>query len=365
MGSSRKKTTSRPASAREKIPSIKLGGLWFSPAAARNAKKAAAAKTPAAAAKKPVSAKPAAKKPAAKPQKPPVRPKTAAKKAPVQAKKPVPEKKKTTVNKISTSASAKKAPAKKPAAPVKKPATPAKKPTPPAKKPAPPAKKPAAPAKKPAPPAKKPAAPAKKPAPPAKKPSAPAKKPSAPATKPAAPAKKPAAPAKKDVSSQQKPAEPPAPKPFDPLDYPEFDDVPQEQPVDDEPFTEEELDRFRENLRVLRAKLSGKAQSLQTQSLHRYDEVNNAEDGTDAMTRNTELKKAALDEDQIKQIDTALVALGKGTYGICQNCGHKIGTRRLLAIPFAKFCIQCQSEMEEEAARRGPAADSETAAYED
>ena len=202
------------------------------------------------------------------------------------------------------------------------------------------------------------------------------------AAKPAAkPAKKaeatPAAkPKKAEITASEQPtakAEEPAKveavapeaKPFDPFDYPEYDDEPEWQQGEDEPFSDNELALFRENLRVLRAKLSGKAASLQSQSLHRYDEVNNAEDGTDAMLRNTELKKASLDEDQIKQIDMALLALEKGSYGVCHNCGRKIGAKRLLAIPFAKFCIQCQSEMEEQEARRGPATDSDASGYDD
>ena len=345
MSASRKQSASRTDAAPEKIPSIKLSGLWFSPAAARKAKKAAAPAKPAPKAK-------SAAKPAPKP-KAPAKPAPKAK----PAAKPTPKPK----------APAKPAPKAKPAAkPAPKPKAPAK-PAPKAKPAAKPAPKPKAPAK-PAPRAK----PAAKPAPKPKAPAKPASK-AKPAAKPAPKkiqSKVKTIPSGKSATKAEAAAEPAKakvePKPFNPDDVPDFgDDFDQAPPPDDTPFTDEELARFRDNLRELRSKLSGKAASLQSQSLHRYDEVNNAEDGTDAMTRNTELKKAALDEDQIKQIDAALVALGNGTYGFCQNCGRKIGTKRLLAIPFAKFCIQCQSDMEDEAARRGPAVDPDTATYED
>ncbi len=337
MSATRKQTASRAGAATEKIPSIKLSGLWFSPTAARKAKKSASAPKPAAKPKAPAkpAAKPAPKaKPAAKPA-PKAKP----------ASKPAPKAKPVAKPAPKAKPVAKPAPKAKPVA---KPAPKAK----PATKPAPKAK----PVAKPKPPEKTPAAkPATKPKPPAK-----------PVAKPKPPEKTPAAKPATAASGENAGKPKVEPKPFHPDDVPDFgDDLDFPPPPDDTPFTADELAQFRENLRVLRAKLSGKAASLQSQSLHRYDEVNNAEDGTDAMTRNTELKKAALDEDQIKQIDAALVALGDGSYGFCQNCGHKIGTKRLLAIPFAKFCIQCQSDMEEEAARRGPAIDPDTATYED
>ena len=345
MSATRKQTASRAGTATEKIPSIKLSGLWFSPTAARKAKKSASA--PKSAAKPKASAKPASK-PAPK-AKPAAKPAPASKPAAKPAAKPAPKAK----------------PAAKPVAKPKPPAKPAAKPAAKPKPPAKPAAKSATKAKpvaKPKPPAKTPAEkPATKPEPKSK-----SETKAKPVAKPKPPAKTPAAKPATAASGENAGKPKVEPKPFHPDDVPDFgDDLDFPPPPDDTPFTADELAQFRENLRVLRAKLSGKAASLQSQSLHRYDEVNNAEDGTDAMTRNTELKKAALDEDQIKQIDAALVALGDGSYGFCQNCGHKIGTKRLLAIPFAKFCIQCQSDMEEEAARRGPAIDPDTATYED
>ena len=92
--------------------------------------------------------------------------------------------------------------------------------------------------------------------------------------------------------------------------------------------------------------------SLQAQSLTRPDEVNPEEDGTDASMRITEISKATIDEESVNAIDAALRAIDAGTYGVCQNCGKRIGKSRLRELPFAKHCIACQSEMEREAARR-------------
>lgn len=47
-----------------------------------------------------------------------------------------------------------------------------------------------------------------------------------------------------------------------------------------------------------------------------------------------------------KLIDAALVKLKDGTYGICAECGREISEKRLEALPFATYCVACQSKRE-------------------
>ncbi|MBX3235625.1 MAG: TraR/DksA family transcriptional regulator [Nitrospiraceae bacterium] len=47
-----------------------------------------------------------------------------------------------------------------------------------------------------------------------------------------------------------------------------------------------------------------------------------------------------------QSIDEALTRLTEGTYGICAECGIEISEKRLEAVPFAKLCVQCQSQLE-------------------
>jgi len=44
----------------------------------------------------------------------------------------------------------------------------------------------------------------------------------------------------------------------------------------------------------------------------------------------------------LKDITVALKAIDDDSYGICELCGEDISDRRLLAIPSALFCIECQ-----------------------
>jgi DnaK suppressor protein len=54
-------------------------------------------------------------------------------------------------------------------------------------------------------------------------------------------------------------------------------------------------------------------------------------------------------ETRIGEIDNALRAADKGTYGICERCGNAIDPERLKALPEATLCINCKNELEKQA----------------
>jgi len=45
-------------------------------------------------------------------------------------------------------------------------------------------------------------------------------------------------------------------------------------------------------------------------------------------------------------IDEALRSLEKGSYGICQSCGQAISKKRLDALPWSIYCLDCQQKIE-------------------
>jgi RNA polymerase-binding protein DksA len=51
-------------------------------------------------------------------------------------------------------------------------------------------------------------------------------------------------------------------------------------------------------------------------------------------------------EREAAQVDAALRAREKGTYGICQECGRAIPRERLEARPEATLCVDCQRRVE-------------------
>jgi DnaK suppressor protein len=49
---------------------------------------------------------------------------------------------------------------------------------------------------------------------------------------------------------------------------------------------------------------------------------------------------------RIERINHALARLDDGTYGRCLKCGETILPERLLALPYAELCINCQTRLE-------------------
>jgi len=51
-------------------------------------------------------------------------------------------------------------------------------------------------------------------------------------------------------------------------------------------------------------------------------------------------------EHLLKDIDTALNKIEKGTYGICEICGKEINKERLEALPYTLTCLDCEKSVE-------------------
>ena len=71
-----------------------------------------------------------------------------------------------------------------------------------------------------------------------------------------------------------------------------------------------------------------------------------ADQGTDAMDRETAFLLASQEGRMLLAINDALRKIQKRTYGKCEQCGQPINPKRLDAIPHALLCIQCQSDEE-------------------
>jgi DnaK suppressor protein len=51
---------------------------------------------------------------------------------------------------------------------------------------------------------------------------------------------------------------------------------------------------------------------------------------------------------RLEMVREALGRLEEGTYGICGRCGREIAPARLEALPFARYCIECQEIVDNE-----------------
>lgn len=88
------------------------------------------------------------------------------------------------------------------------------------------------------------------------------------------------------------------------------------------------------------------AQEMPGYSLHMADS------GTDNFDRDFALSLLSSDQDAIYEIEEALKRIEKNTYGICELTGKPIPKTRLDAIPWTRFTVQAQAQLEREGALR-------------
>ena len=100
----------------------------------------------------------------------------------------------------------------------------------------------------------------------------------------------------------------------------------------------------------LLAQMSGlakeSAEEMASYSLHMADS------GTDNFDRDFALSLLSSDQDAIYEIEEALKRIEKNTYGVCELTGKAIPKARLEAIPWTRFTVEAQAQLEREGALR-------------
>jgi RNA polymerase-binding transcription factor DksA len=76
--------------------------------------------------------------------------------------------------------------------------------------------------------------------------------------------------------------------------------------------------------------------------------MHQADAGSDAYDRDFALSLLSQEQDALYEIDEALKRIELGTYGKCEMSGKPIPHARLEAIPFARFTVECQSQLEKQ-----------------
>lgn len=67
-----------------------------------------------------------------------------------------------------------------------------------------------------------------------------------------------------------------------------------------------------------------------------------ADKAASAYSKELNFSLSDADRELIVQIEEALARTETGEYAVCTNCGATIGEKRLAAIPWTPFCIDCQ-----------------------
>jgi DnaK suppressor protein len=110
---------------------------------------------------------------------------------------------------------------------------------------------------------------------------------------------------------------------------------------------QEEMENLAKALGKLEKSVLQRSQRESSGDLSAYS-FHMADLGTDAMEREKDLQLASTEGRVIRQIRDAMRKIQDGTYGVCEDCGKPIGTKRLELIPYAPLCSKCQMQAERE-----------------
>jgi RNA polymerase-binding transcription factor DksA len=129
-----------------------------------------------------------------------------------------------------------------------------------------------------------------------------------------------------------------------------------ERPVDEESQIDRKYLRFYRLLAELRDHVNTGLQTHAEETLKRSSREDTgdlsgygqhmADAGTDNFDRDFALSLVSSEQEALYEIDEAIKRIKAGKYGICELTGRPIAKERLLAVPFARYSVESQAEVE-------------------
>ena len=115
-----------------------------------------------------------------------------------------------------------------------------------------------------------------------------------------------------------------------------------------------EWQRYYNNLLELREQLLHQMNGLAKESAQEMAgySLHMADSGTDNFDRDFALSLLSADQDSVYEIEEALKRIEKKTYGVCELTGKQIPKARLEAIPWTRFTVEAQAQLERDGALR-------------
>jgi len=105
-------------------------------------------------------------------------------------------------------------------------------------------------------------------------------------------------------------------------------------------MTKTELNKFKEILENKQAELTHVLRNREGIAIEKspdaLDEVQNAAE------RELAIRNLDRESNLLRNVRAALHRMDEGTFGVCAHCEEDISLKRLNAVPWAAYCIQCQ-----------------------
>jgi DnaK suppressor protein len=109
-------------------------------------------------------------------------------------------------------------------------------------------------------------------------------------------------------------------------------------------MTKKEMEKYRRLLEEKKAHLSAEIAKTRSAEEETTEEATQdiADKAVSSYTREFLYSLTDGERTTLLQIDDALGRIEEGTYGFCINCGRAMTEKRLSAVPWAPYCLDCQ-----------------------
>lgn len=109
------------------------------------------------------------------------------------------------------------------------------------------------------------------------------------------------------------------------------------------------LEQFRKKLEARQMELRRVVSN--TELAGRSADVETAQDIADkaasSYTKEFLFSQSNNERQLLHQVESALARLREGEFGNCVSCGKEVNPKRLEAVPWTRFCIDCQEKLEQ------------------
>ena len=107
-------------------------------------------------------------------------------------------------------------------------------------------------------------------------------------------------------------------------------------------MTKPELNKFKKILETRQDELEKIVRNREAITIEKsadaLDEVQHASE------RELAIRNLDRESNMLRNVRSALRRIEDGSFGICLHCEEEISPKRLAAVPWAPFCIQCQEQ---------------------
>lgn len=105
-------------------------------------------------------------------------------------------------------------------------------------------------------------------------------------------------------------------------------------------MTKTELNKFKQILEGKQVELGRLLRNREGIAIEKHADA--LDEVQQAAERELAIRNLDRESGLLRQVKGALARLEDGSYGVCMHCEEEINPKRLAAVPWAQFCIQCQ-----------------------